>query len=45
MANTADDIIEFSKAHHEELMSLSRPLETIVMDFYQVIRNIPKENM
>lgn len=44
MANTADDIIEFSKAHHEELMSLSRPLETIVMDFYQVIRNIPKEN-
>ena len=39
-----DDIIEFSKAHREELMSLSRSLETIVMDFYQMILNIPKEN-
>lgn len=44
MVNKTDDIIEFSKAHREELMSLSRPIESIVTEFYEMICNIPNEN-
>ena len=44
MANNTDDLIEFSKQNSKELMLLSRPLKTIVIDFYKMICNIPKDN-
>lgn len=44
MANNTDDLIEFSKEHCQELMLLSRPIKSIVIEFYEMIRIIPKDN-